>query len=247
MDSLAVTSGRGKLKRPRGILFDLGDTLLEMEMVDPEAGTARVLELAENPKGLRVADVRNLIDELSAELLPRRECSMLEFHPHMVHRLVYEPHGITFDRPYEDLELEFWRTATRFSPEPEVEDVLDALTELGIPMGIVSNSAFSGRALSWELDHNGLSKYFRFLMSSADCGVRKPHPVFLQAGARRLGFEPADLWYVGNSLRYDVAGARNAGMGAVWYNRIHAPCDGTAPDAEVRSWREFLGLVREFY
>lgn len=247
MDISSVTSYGRTLRRPRGILFDLGDTLLEMERFDPVAGTARVLELAKNPKGLRVEEIRELADELSAALASRREASMLEFPPHMVHRLVYEPHGITFGLSCEEVELEFWKVATRFAPEPEIEEVLDALRGLAVPMGIASNSAFSGRALSWELAHNGLSEYFEFLMSSADYGVRKPDPIFLRAGASKLGFEPSDLWYVGNSIRYDVAGALNAGMGAIWYNRIKAPGDdGTKPDAEVHGWREFLDLVREF-
>ena len=73
--------------------------------------------------------------------------------------------------------------------------------------------------------------------------VRKPHPLILSTAAAKIGFDPADLWYVGNALQYDVAGALNAGMGAIWYNRIDAPCDGPKPDAEVRSWIEFLNII----
>ncbi len=52
----------------------------------------------------------------------------------------------------------------------------------------------------------------------------------------RAGIDAADAVYVGDSLVDDVAGARAAGMRAVWVNRSGA-ANPTAivPDAEVRS------------
>ena len=55
------------IKKPKGILFDLGNTILRQEKFDPEAGTARVLELAENPKGLSVKHIQDLVEELRSE------------------------------------------------------------------------------------------------------------------------------------------------------------------------------------
>ena len=99
----------------------------------------------------------------------------------------------------------------------------------------------------WEVEQQGLADYFRFLMSSADYWVRKPHPLLLETAAAKLGFKPADLWYVGNSPQYDIAAAHNAGMGAIWYNRLDPPLDGPDPHVEIKSWREFLELVEGFY
>ena len=102
------------IARPQGILFDLGNTLLNEEVFDTEAGTRRVLSLAHNPQGLSTRDVCDLVAELESDLRERREATWIELSPFMVHRLVYEPHGVSFDRPFHEVELEFWRAATRF-------------------------------------------------------------------------------------------------------------------------------------
>ena len=233
----------GNLRAPKGLLLDFGGTLLTEQGFDPRAGTAHVLALARNPRGLRAEQVQELVQALTDDLHPRREAAMLELGPQLVHRLVYEPHGIVFDRPFEEIELEFFRTATQFTPEAGVNGVLEELSEAGVPMAVVSNSSFSGNALSWELARHDLLRFFAFLMSSGDYVVRKPHPVLFATAAAKLGFAASELWYVGDSLEYDVAGARAAGMTAIWYNRLRAGRDGPEPDREVHDWRELGDLV----
>jgi putative hydrolase of the HAD superfamily len=49
---------------------------------------------------------------------------------------------------------------------------------------------------------------------------------------------------IGNSLPRDVAGAKRAGMRAVWLNRQGDPPEGEAiPDAEIRSLDELPALL----
>jgi FMN phosphatase YigB (HAD superfamily) len=133
------------LMRPQRILFDLGNTLLREEEFDAEAGTRHVLPLAHNPRGLSVGDVCELVAELDVDLQGRREESWLEISPFTIHRLVYEPHSVTFDLSFPEVELEFWRAATKFSPTEGVRDLLVALRSLTLPLGVVSNSTFSSR------------------------------------------------------------------------------------------------------
>ena len=111
----------------------------------------------------------------------------------------------------------------------------------------ISSRSKPASSAPWEVANQGLADYFQFLMSSADYWVRKPHPLILETAALKLKSEPADLWYIGNSPQYDMAAAHNAGMGAIWYNRNQAPCDGPEPHVEVQGWKEFLDLIRKFY
>ena len=238
---------RHTLQKPLGILFDLGDTLLTHLGFDPEAGHAATLKIADNPLGYTVTDIATNIRKLNRDLIPRREKAQVEFHPHIIQRHVYEALHITFDRTPEEVERTFWRAAMSWQPEPGIEYVLEILQNKNIPMGIVSNAAFCGNTLMWEIEQQGLADSFRFLMSSADYWVRKPHPLLLETAAAKLGYKPADIWYVGNSPQYDIAAAHNAGMGAIWYNRLDAPLDGPDPHVEIKNWREFTELVEGFY
>lgn len=241
-----ATRLKTELKKPLGVLFDLGDTLLSHLIFDLEAGTRAVLKIARNPEGHTVADIHKRLEKMNRDLVPRREHAMVEFHPHIVQRHIYESLHITFDRDAEAVERVFWRAAMQWDREPGVEDMLIVLRDHDIPMGIVSNAAFCGNTLWWELERQGLSDYFRFLMSSADYWVRKPHPLIMETAAAKLGLEPAQVWFVGNSPHYDIAAAHSVGMGAVWYNRLDAPCDGPDPHVEVKSWAEFTALFKQY-
>lgn len=229
--------------RPHALLFDLGNTLLREDAFDAEAGTERVLALARNPRGLSGRDVCGLVAQLNDDLQPRRESSLLEISPLTVHRLVYEPHEISFERPFGEIELEFWKAATRFTPTAGVRELLESLYEESLVLGVVSNSTFTSRVLSWQLSDVGLLSFFRLVMSSGDYVVRKPHPALFLTAALKLGASPGSTWFVGDSLRYDVAGAQGAGMKAVWYNPDRRPRSEVVPDLEIRSWPELPRLL----
>jgi putative hydrolase of the HAD superfamily len=234
------------LSKPLGILFDLGDTLLHHLSFDPEAGTEALLKIAHNPEKHTAESINDRIEAINHDLVPRREQAQIEFHPYIMQRHVYEALNITFNRDHAAVERVFWRNSMKWEHEPGVEDMLQKLQAKDIPIAIVSNAAFGGTTLWWEMEQQGLADYFRFLMSSADYWVRKPHPLLMETAAAKLGFAPQDIWYVGNSAHYDVGGARNAGMGAIWYNRVEDPIDGPEPHAEIRSWEEFIALVEKY-
>ena len=234
------------LEKPLGILFDLGDTLLRHLRFDPSAGTEALLKIAHNPNGHSAESINERIEIINQDLVPRREQAQIEFHPHIIQRLVYEALNITFERDHASVERVFWRHSMKWEHEPGVEAMLQKLQSYDIPLGIVCNAAFTGSTLWWELEQQGLSDFFRFLMSSADYWVRKPHPLLMDTAAAKLGFANQDIWYVGNSAHYDVAAARNAGMGAIWYNRAEDPNDGPEPHVEIKSWDAFVDLVEEY-
>lgn len=227
------------MQYPKAILFDLGGTLLTEVRFDREAGRVRVLEIAHNPKGATLADYATVVSE-SRELWAQRDACFLELPVAAFDQLVSDRLGLTFDMPMREVELEFWKAAVRMEPEPGIVDVLDHLRAKGLPMGVVSNSAFSGNTLSWELRRHGLDVSFKFLMSSADYGVRKPHPMIFLAAAARLGLEPEDIWFIGDTFEADVVGAAGAGMRAIWYNPKQAERVGEAssPITEILHWNE---------
>ena len=229
---------------PQGILFDLGDTVvIERVGFDVRAGRERIVELCRNPQGVSMDVYHAASDELRDIVESMREDSAIEFSTHLFTRLIFDRLGLEPVCNEEQLELEFWQASTHMSPAAGIEDALDDLARRGIPFGIVSNTAFTGHVLRWELERHGLLEPFAFVMASADYGLRKPHPYLFTTAAARLGSDPAKTWYVGDSLKYDVAGARNAGMGAVWYNPGGASPDGVTPDAELRHWGELAAVV----
>ncbi|MBI4559378.1 MAG: HAD family hydrolase [Candidatus Hydrogenedentes bacterium] len=230
---------------PKAVLFDLGNTVLREEDFDMTAGRRRMLELSENHHGVCLETLTRAADELYAVVLPQRESAMMELSCRQFARLLYERLGITFALSPVELELEFWKSSTRMSPTPGIYETLDALAGRGLPIAVLSNSMFSQETLAWELSHHELSTRFGFVMSSADYGLRKPHSQLFLTAAAKLGVEPQHVWFVGDSLKHDIAGAQSVGMTAIWYNPDRAPSSEPLPDATISEWSELGVLLRQ--
>lgn len=74
-------------------------------------------------------------------------------------------------------------------------------------------------------------------MLSGKVRLAKPDPAIFNHAARALAVPNDAIWHVGDSLPTDVAGAKAAGIGAVWLNRagpVRGP-DAPTPDLEVAS------------
>ena len=90
---------------------------------------------------------------------------------------------------------------------PGVTDLLDELRTRGFRLAALSDFP-CGR----KLELMGLKDRFDLSMTSEETGLVKPDPASFNLMAERLGVPNDKILYVGNSERYDIAGARAAGM-----------------------------------
>lgn len=231
-----------ELKKPEGMLFDLGDTILGEMVFDFPKSAKHLLTMAENPNGVTVEEMVAVANELLAEILPRCEETLLEFSNLNFQRLLFDRLGLTFNLTPLEIELEIWKSGNSLKPEPGIIDVIDFLEQNSIRMGIVSNSLSTEEVLRWELRRHNLDR-FMFVISSAEYGFRKPHFSIMKAAISRLGIAPENTWFVGDLIKYDVRGALDSGMTAVWYNRKQQPPEEPKPHLEVKSWPEFLNIL----
>lgn len=68
----------------------------------------------------------------------------------------------------------------------------------------------------------GITDRLSAIISADEVGVFKPAPAVYANAADRLGVPLDECWLVSGNA-WDVAGATNAGMGAVWVNRNNDP------------------------
>jgi HAD superfamily hydrolase (TIGR01549 family) len=82
----------------------------------------------------------------------------------------------------------------------------------------------------------GLDEFVDALIVSEEAGTSKPDPAIFRLALNRLQAIPGDAVMIGDSWAADVAGARAAGMRAVWFNPegAMAPAGETAAP-ELRS------------
>ncbi len=169
---------------------------------------------------------------------------MVEFNIQSFQRLLYETLGITLNRGHLEAERDFWFASTSFTPAEGIFEVLNLLKANSIKTGIISDTSFSGYLLEEELEKHDLACYFPFLISSADYGFRKPSPRIFDVGIKKMNLEPSDIWFVGDTLEYDVKGATDSGLYPVWYNPKGQPKKFGYDCLEIRSWQELVEKIK---
>jgi HAD superfamily hydrolase (TIGR01509 family) len=96
-----------------------------------------------------------------------------------------------------------------------------------------------------KLEQHGHDRHFELFLASGELGYGKPDPRIFAHACDKLGVAPQDAWHIGDNLATDVAGAKAAGLTAVWLNRDGAIReDGQPrPDHEITSLTELLPLL----
>jgi HAD superfamily hydrolase (TIGR01509 family) len=102
-------------------------------------------------------------------------------------------------------------------------------------LGVVSN--LWSRPGPWRdvFSRDGLDLLFDVTVFSSDHDCIKPSPRLFQLALARLALPAAEVLFVGDDAARDVAGAKQAGMAAVWIGEWpHGGMASTLPDGVVR-------------
>jgi HAD superfamily hydrolase (TIGR01662 family) len=226
--------------RPKGVLLDFGGTLVVEAGYDLRAGLRALMERASYiAPGVTFDAVLERAKRVSRELADRRDTFGIETPWASLMRLIHDAFGTRFAGTPEELELAFWDASVTTHGIPGAREALEALHAAGVPMAVLSNSSFSAAVIRHDIAKHGLADHLAFVMVTADYVVRKPNAMLFEAAAARLGVAAEDVWFVGDRLDTDVAGARAAGMVPVWLRPPNVAPDG-GPELSFGSWAELL-------
>jgi len=122
-----------------------------------------------------------------------------------------------------------------------------------LSIGLISNFSYR-KAIREALRKLHLSRFLDVVVISDEVGWRKPHPKIFQIFLDELKLDPDEAVYVGDDLKYDIEGARAAGMKTVLvsgsgtvredeiYGQTPQPSSVT-PDFTIRSIPELLQIL----
>jgi FMN phosphatase YigB (HAD superfamily) len=191
-----------------------------------------------------VEDVVDRVEYVGREVSARRDEFEIETPWPAVTRLIYDFFRVHSARPLADLELAFWDATVVTRPMAGAQAAIAAATELGIPLGVVSNSSFRGDVIRHELAKHDLGSAMSIVVASADCVVRTPNPLLFELAASLIDVSPPDIWFIGDRLDKDVAGARASGMIAVLYAPGHESSGAHEADTVISTWDDLLPKLR---
>lgn len=204
------------LPRPRAILFDWDNTL-----VDTWAVTGRAVNITLETMGHK--------PWTEDEIRTRVAASLRDTFPKIYGDRWQEARDV-FYKAFEEVHLDLLRQM------PGADAVLKQAKGLGIYLGVVSNKA--GKYLRKEAGHMGWDAYFAKLVGAQDAQRDKPalEPVHMALAGSAIDLGP-DVWFVGDAS-IDVECGLAGGCTTVLVRREHY--QGPAPDLHVADCSELL-------
>ncbi|MDR2021008.1 MAG: HAD family hydrolase [Treponema sp.] len=103
----------------------------------------------------------------------------------------------------------------KVKPYPHVRETLENLHKGGFKLGLLSDFPPEKK-----LEYLGLADHWDTILCSESTGRLKPHSAPFGELAKSMGLPPERILYVGNSVKYDIIGAKRAGMKAA----LVSPC-----------------------
>lgn len=235
----------------RAILFDLGDTLMYSR--SPWGPfferAARSLSDALCASGLNL-DCENFDNDFLLRLdqyYSERDRSLAE---PSVMSLLREQLAEQGERELPENQLraaldKFYAiTEENWALEEDALPTLQVLQKDGLRLGLISNAGDE-----WDVqqlvDKFGIGQYFDFIVTSAACGYRKPHPYIFEMALSQWGCLPDEVAMVGDRLDADVGGAKPLGIYTLLVRRRARKLysDSLKPDASVDTLAEIPALV----
>lgn len=133
------------------------------------------------------------------------------------------------------------RHFTKIPPCANVQDTFWKFKEAGFKIAILSDFPPEQKGELW-----GLKKYCSVILGTEELGALKPSPYSFRVMAEKLGVAPEHVLYVGNSIKYDVKGAKNAGMKCayfepLWRHLFHMPL--READISFGTYRQLQNIV----
>jgi putative hydrolase of the HAD superfamily len=124
---------------------------------------------------------------------------------------------------------------------PGAKQLLRVLKEK-VKIGIVSNNFIKGQI--GKLNATGLAPFIDIMVTSEEIGVTKPEREIFEAALKKLECSADEAVMIGDSWEIDIAGACNAGIRAVWFNRFGSSCPDNSLAKEIKTFKPIEEVLK---
>jgi HAD superfamily hydrolase (TIGR01662 family) len=134
--------------------------------------------------------------------------------------------------------------------EDDTFDTIQKLKAQNYQLGIFSNAG-DDKDVQELIEGFGIRSYFDFVLTSAACFYRKPHPRTFEIALAQWSVSPEDAVMIGDSLQADMYGAKNLNMHTIWLTRraqLHADeytVQRIQPDFSLPSLNQLLPTLEQ--
>ncbi len=117
--------------------------------------------------------------------------------------------------------------------EIDIRDTLSKLRQMGLKLGILSNTFISAGSLDRQLEQFGMLEFFPCRLYSYQFGFRKPDGRIFDAAVKRIGVPAENILFVGDRIDKDIKPALRQGMRTIM-KTAYTNRGKTVPDGVIK-------------
>lgn len=223
----------------KGILIDVGDTLVYNYNINFANGFSKVFDLAINPK-INKEEFVNYANSLLKDIFNNR--SAIEFKMIDLINQVNEYFDLHYDKTVYELEDAFAFNSCDVSFVEGSKKILSYFKQKDYRVIVISNTSFSKNIIVKMLGE--LNNYIEDVIVSSNYPLKKPHHGIFDIGISKLKMEKSNIYYIGNSFYHDVKGSIKAGINSIWFNKDNNMNDPNVIGEylEIKSYDELIEM-----
>lgn len=133
-------------------------------------------------------------------------------------------------------------SARRSQPRPDAEDLIAAIAEQGLPMGILTRNTLASVEEAMQNFKRVTTAVFSALLTRENVARHKPHPEGVFMAAKQLGVPPRHILVVGDYI-FDIQAGQAAGAKTAFLDDGTTEPPSPPPDFTVRSLAELKPII----
>ena len=237
------------------VLFDLGETLLTFGKLDISRLSAEAvrrsyeyLKECNQPVGsfwaYRLSHLWGIKYHVLKSALTGNDFDSLEILKHYGTRKGF---NLTEDQ-WIELNWKWYEVLYEIAAvEPDVAETLTKLSDMGLKVGLLSNTFIHKSSLERHMAQAGFLDCLSPRLYTYQYPWRKPDARIFRAGAEKIGVACENIIYVGDRIDNDVEGATNVGMLPVmktaYTNKGKTPPAGTPVIETISELPDLIGKI----
>ncbi|MBN3878345.1 MULTISPECIES: HAD family hydrolase [unclassified Nostoc] len=202
----------------KAMIFDLDNTLLNFEICERQAilGALEACTISLDLNRISENVFLQVFETYNSKYWRQREI----FSPRELIEMSYQSTLAQLDIQTDqisNLSQSFWHIFNHSGVmEPDVNEVLTVLAG-NYRLAVITNGFVSAQLP--RMQAAGIEHFFEEVVVSEAIGFAKPSPEIFYHALSRLNLTPAEVIYIGDSLKHDYAGATQVKMDFCYYNR----------------------------
>ena len=240
-----------KYSNAKAVFFDCWDTVISFREKKPDWNSAVLYNHALNRDELDWNVIKKFVVDFLHDYY--FSLSKYEIQASQLLTMVSMRFGIELDTSVDKCVEEI---LSNLAPEPVngISKLLHYLEEEGIYYAILSNTIYTDESTMKLISSLIPDNHFAFFLGSARIGVKKPNPLFFEAGLSLAKKDKKNSIYVGDSFYADVMGSQKTGFSkSIWLNPKDKkkedydfiPDSKDIPCVSIKEYDELIKMMKE--